>query len=315
MTYYEILEVTETASTEVIHMAYKALAKKYHPDVFTGDATFADEQMKQINTAYKILSDPALRIQYDAFLHRERSDAQKAKGKQRKPKKEKKPPTLKRSVITVVLLMFLLFVSCLSPYFEDEVLSDFALFYGNIDFMFFNLIIISVPLLICAIKKVCSLDFICRVSAINSAVMLAVSIALYAFNISDFVFLGGAGAIIYYFINKHILFQMHQRIQKRKHRIAIVCTVIFILLFSLFNSLLVISTIQNSDYMLIKSSDYIVIKRDDLKNSTRYYIGDVDLCTDKSSTYFVDEYGNVRKINYTSYYMDKNGNLINANNK
>ena len=39
MTYYEILEVAETASEEVIRMAYKALAKKYHPDVFKGDPT------------------------------------------------------------------------------------------------------------------------------------------------------------------------------------------------------------------------------------------------------------------------------------
>ena len=30
--YYEILEISESASEEVIHMAYKALVKKYHPD-------------------------------------------------------------------------------------------------------------------------------------------------------------------------------------------------------------------------------------------------------------------------------------------
>ena len=31
--YYEILEVNENASKEVIDKAYKVLAKKYHPDL------------------------------------------------------------------------------------------------------------------------------------------------------------------------------------------------------------------------------------------------------------------------------------------
>jgi len=49
MTYYDILEVSESASVEVIDMAYKALAKKYHPDVFNGDKDYAEQQMKIIN--------------------------------------------------------------------------------------------------------------------------------------------------------------------------------------------------------------------------------------------------------------------------
>ena len=32
-TLYEILEVSENASTEIIEKAYKVLAKKYHPDL------------------------------------------------------------------------------------------------------------------------------------------------------------------------------------------------------------------------------------------------------------------------------------------
>ena len=47
MTYYEILEVTENASEDVIKMAYIALVKKYHPDVFTGNPQIAEEKMKQ----------------------------------------------------------------------------------------------------------------------------------------------------------------------------------------------------------------------------------------------------------------------------
>lgn len=65
MNYYELLEVNENASQEVIRMAYKALCKKYHPDVYEGDKRFAEEQIKKINEAYAILSDFAKRKQYD----------------------------------------------------------------------------------------------------------------------------------------------------------------------------------------------------------------------------------------------------------
>ena len=49
-------------------MAYKALAKKYHPDVYQGDKAFAENKMKQINEAYHILSSPTLRAEYDRQL-------------------------------------------------------------------------------------------------------------------------------------------------------------------------------------------------------------------------------------------------------
>lgn len=57
-TLYEILEVSETASREIIEKAYKVLAKKYHPDLQTeNDKLIAEEMMKKINEAYDILSD------------------------------------------------------------------------------------------------------------------------------------------------------------------------------------------------------------------------------------------------------------------
>ena len=55
MTYYEVLEVSENASEEVIRMAYKALCRKYHPDVYKGDEKFANEMMSLINEAYNFL--------------------------------------------------------------------------------------------------------------------------------------------------------------------------------------------------------------------------------------------------------------------
>ena len=72
--YYEILEVNEKASIEIIEKAYKTLAKKYHPDLQTDETKrkFAEEKLKNLNEAYKVLSDDFLREQYDEELQIER---------------------------------------------------------------------------------------------------------------------------------------------------------------------------------------------------------------------------------------------------
>lgn len=72
MDLYDVLEVSHRASEEVIKNAYKALAKKYHPDLFTGrDKTEAEEKMKEINHAFEILIDPKKRQKYDESLKKE----------------------------------------------------------------------------------------------------------------------------------------------------------------------------------------------------------------------------------------------------
>lgn len=71
-TYYDVLQVTEFASPEIIRAAYLALAKKYHPDVCSDDPKTA-EKMKIINTAYAVLSDPDKRNRYDLMLRSQRS--------------------------------------------------------------------------------------------------------------------------------------------------------------------------------------------------------------------------------------------------
>lgn len=60
--YYELLNVSRTASKEEIKKAYKVIAKKHHPDK-GGDP----EKFKKINEAYGVLSDEKLRSQYDQF--------------------------------------------------------------------------------------------------------------------------------------------------------------------------------------------------------------------------------------------------------
>ena len=64
--YYEILEVSENASSEVIERAYKVLAKKYHPDTWPRDKLyFAENKFKEITEAYEVLSNDELRKNYD----------------------------------------------------------------------------------------------------------------------------------------------------------------------------------------------------------------------------------------------------------
>lgn len=60
--YYEVLEVHERASQETIEAAYKALAKKLHPD--NGGPT---RLMQMVNEAYDVLRDPVKRAAYDGI--------------------------------------------------------------------------------------------------------------------------------------------------------------------------------------------------------------------------------------------------------
>jgi curved DNA-binding protein CbpA len=69
-TLYDILEVSQNASPEVIKAAYKSLVQKYHPDKNPGIPD-ADKLFKLINHAYEILSNPVRRAAHDAELGRE----------------------------------------------------------------------------------------------------------------------------------------------------------------------------------------------------------------------------------------------------
>jgi molecular chaperone DnaJ len=66
--YYEILEVSRTATDQEIKSAYRKLALKYHPDRNQGDKK-AEEKFKEAAEAYAILSDSEKRARYDRFGH------------------------------------------------------------------------------------------------------------------------------------------------------------------------------------------------------------------------------------------------------
>ena len=63
---YRILEVESTASASEIKSAYRALARRYHPDA-NPDNPEAGERFKEVASAYEILSDPNRRARYDQF--------------------------------------------------------------------------------------------------------------------------------------------------------------------------------------------------------------------------------------------------------
>lgn len=66
--YYEVLGVARDASADQIKKAYRALARKHHPDANPGDKT-AEARFKEIQGAYDILSDPEKKAQFDQFGH------------------------------------------------------------------------------------------------------------------------------------------------------------------------------------------------------------------------------------------------------
>lgn len=66
--YYEVLGINKDASPEEIKKAYRKLAMKYHPDRNPGDKT-AEDNFKEANEAYEILSTPEKKQRYDQFGH------------------------------------------------------------------------------------------------------------------------------------------------------------------------------------------------------------------------------------------------------
>jgi molecular chaperone DnaJ len=65
--YYEVLGVSQNASTEEVKKAFRRLAMRFHPDRNKEDG--AEAKFKEIGEAYEVLSDPEKRAAYDRYGH------------------------------------------------------------------------------------------------------------------------------------------------------------------------------------------------------------------------------------------------------
>jgi curved DNA-binding protein len=65
--YYEVLGVSRNATSDELKKAFRRLARQYHPDVNPGNKE-AEENFKDINEAYDVLSDEEKRVEYNRSL-------------------------------------------------------------------------------------------------------------------------------------------------------------------------------------------------------------------------------------------------------
>src|SRR5262245_53104458 len=64
--YYDILEISRSATAEEIKKAYRKKALQYHPDKNPGDAE-AEKRFKEVSEADEVLSDEKKRQMYDRY--------------------------------------------------------------------------------------------------------------------------------------------------------------------------------------------------------------------------------------------------------
>ena len=66
--FYEVLNVSRTASADEIKKSYRKLSREHHPDVKPNDKQ-SDAKFKEVQDAYSVIGDPDKRKQYDQFGH------------------------------------------------------------------------------------------------------------------------------------------------------------------------------------------------------------------------------------------------------
>ena len=70
MDYYVVLGIAEDADEDTVRTAFRALARRYHPDVGAGSSPLEFQRARE---AYETLVDPERRRQYDRQLQAARA--------------------------------------------------------------------------------------------------------------------------------------------------------------------------------------------------------------------------------------------------
>ena len=138
-------------------------------------------------------------------------------------------PSTKKSITIVALLLVVIFANVMNPYMQNAALYDYAFLLAMVDFTLLTLAMTAIPLIVGAAQKYCFMKFVTVLSAVNSLVLFAASVALYACEITDVILLGGLGAFLYFFINKHSIILMHRHVHSRKTRVVTACVVLAVL--------------------------------------------------------------------------------------
>lgn len=68
MNHYERLGVSPQATHAEIRAAYRALARRFHPDRLPSASAVDSTAMHQVNESWRVLSDPVRRADYDRSL-------------------------------------------------------------------------------------------------------------------------------------------------------------------------------------------------------------------------------------------------------
>lgn len=71
MDYYEALQINVNAEPETVHRVYRLFAQRFHPD---NKETGSESRFRLVTEAYRVLSDPKLRAQYDLVHERQQKD-------------------------------------------------------------------------------------------------------------------------------------------------------------------------------------------------------------------------------------------------
>jgi curved DNA-binding protein CbpA len=69
MNYYLLLGIPHDADSDTIRSAFRALARRYHPDAGEGSSA---EKFREVLVAYETLNDPTRRGAYDRILQNRR---------------------------------------------------------------------------------------------------------------------------------------------------------------------------------------------------------------------------------------------------